>query len=55
MLQLLPLDWTDFTMVGVGAATAYLIPWSLLPDAIDADPEQACRASTPPGWCSVRS
>ena len=25
-------------MVGVGAATAYLIPWSLLPDAIDADP-----------------
>ena len=25
-------------MVGIGAATAYLIPWSLLPDAIDADP-----------------
>jgi GPH family glycoside/pentoside/hexuronide:cation symporter len=26
--------------VGVGASTAYLIPWSLLPDAIDADPEK---------------
>jgi GPH family glycoside/pentoside/hexuronide:cation symporter len=25
-------------LVGLGAATAYLIPWSLLPDAIDADP-----------------
>ena len=25
-------------MVGLGASTAYLIPWSLLPDAIDADP-----------------
>ena len=25
---------------GVGAATAYLIPWSLLPDAIDVDPER---------------
>ena len=25
-------------MVGIGASTAYLIPWSLLPDAIDADP-----------------
>ncbi|MFZ0406858.1 MAG: MFS transporter, partial [Cyanobium sp.] len=25
---------------GIGAATAYLIPWSLLPDAIDADPEK---------------
>jgi GPH family glycoside/pentoside/hexuronide:cation symporter len=24
----------------VGAATAYLIPWSLLPDAIDADPSK---------------
>ncbi|MEI8250308.1 MAG: MFS transporter [Synechococcus sp. ELA057] len=31
-----------FTIVlaGVGASTAYLIPWSLLPDAIDADPEK---------------
>ena len=27
-------------IAGVGAATAYLIPWSLLPDAIDADPEK---------------
>ena len=27
-------------MVGFGASTAYLIPWSLLPDAIDADPEK---------------
>ena len=26
------------SMVGIGASTAYLIPWSLLPDAIDADP-----------------
>jgi GPH family glycoside/pentoside/hexuronide:cation symporter len=25
---------------GVGASTAYLIPWSLLPDAIDVDPER---------------
>jgi len=25
---------------GLGAATAYLIPWSLLPDAIDADPDK---------------
>jgi GPH family glycoside/pentoside/hexuronide:cation symporter len=25
-------------LVGLGASTAYLIPWSLLPDAIDADP-----------------
>ena len=37
LLQLLPLIGL-ITMVGVGAATAYLIPWSLLPDAIDADP-----------------
>ena len=31
-----------FTIVlaGMGASTAYLIPWSLLPDAIDADPEK---------------
>jgi GPH family glycoside/pentoside/hexuronide:cation symporter len=30
------------TMVvaGIGASTAYLIPWALLPDAIDADPEK---------------
>ena len=25
-------------LVGIGASTAYLIPWSLLPDAIDDDP-----------------
>ena len=35
--QLLPLVGL-ISLVGVGAATAYLIPWSLLPDAIDADP-----------------
>tara|TARA_Y100001978_G_scaffold139166_1_gene124456 strand:- start:5011 stop:6348 length:1338 start_codon:yes stop_codon:yes gene_type:complete len=28
-------------LIGIGAATAYLIPWSLLPDAIDADPEKS--------------
>jgi glycoside/pentoside/hexuronide:cation symporter, GPH family len=27
-------------LAGLGAATAYLIPWSLLPDAIDADSEK---------------
>ena len=27
--------------IGFGASTAYLIPWSLLPDAIDNDPEKA--------------
>ncbi len=27
-------------LVGLGAATAYLIPWALLPDAIDADPDK---------------
>jgi GPH family glycoside/pentoside/hexuronide:cation symporter len=27
-------------VAGLGAASAYLIPWSLLPDAIDADPEK---------------
>jgi GPH family glycoside/pentoside/hexuronide:cation symporter len=27
-------------LVGFGASTAYLIPWSLLPDAIDQDPEK---------------
>ncbi len=27
-------------LVGLGASTAYLIPWSLLPDAIDVDPEK---------------
>ncbi len=26
--------------IGFGASTAYLIPWSLLPDAIDADPDK---------------
>jgi len=31
---------TTITTAGVGASTAYLIPWSLLPDAIDADPEK---------------
>ncbi|KGG16236.1 MULTISPECIES: MFS transporter [unclassified Prochlorococcus] len=28
------------TLLGFGASTAYLIPWSLLPDAIDADPDK---------------
>ena len=28
------------SLIGFGASTAYLIPWSLLPDAIDADPEK---------------
>ena len=37
LLNLLPLAGL-IALVGVGAATAYLIPWSLLPDAIDADP-----------------
>ena len=37
LLDLLPLAGL-IALVGVGAATAYLIPWSLLPDAIDADP-----------------
>ena len=27
-------------VLGLGASTAYLIPWSLLPDAIDADPDR---------------
>jgi len=27
-------------LAGMGASTAYLIPWSLLPDAIDVDPEK---------------
>ena len=27
-------------LIGFGASTAYLIPWSLLPDAIDQDPEK---------------
>ena len=27
-------------VLGLGASTAYLIPWALLPDAIDADPER---------------
>jgi GPH family glycoside/pentoside/hexuronide:cation symporter len=31
---------TTILIVGFGASTAYLIPWSLLPDAIDADPEK---------------
>ena len=37
LLKLLPLAGL-IALVGIGAATAYLIPWSLLPDAIDADP-----------------
>ena len=28
------------SLIGIGASTAYLIPWSLLPDAIDVDPEK---------------
>ena len=39
LLQLLPLVGL-IALVGIGAATAYLIPWSLLPDAIDADPSK---------------
>ena len=31
---------TIILIVGFGASTAYLIPWSLLPDAIDEDPEK---------------
>ena len=27
-------------VTGLGASTAYLIPWALLPDAVDADPEK---------------
>ncbi len=38
-LKLLALVLT-IVLAGVGASTAYLIPWSLLPDAIDADPER---------------
>jgi GPH family glycoside/pentoside/hexuronide:cation symporter len=38
-LRLLALVLT-IVLAGVGASTAYLIPWSLLPDAIDADPER---------------
>ncbi len=30
---------TTIMVIGFGASTAYLIPWSLLPDAIDADPD----------------
>ena len=28
-------------LLGFGESTAYLIPWSLLPDAIDADPDKS--------------
>jgi len=28
-------------LIGIGASTAYLIPWSLLPDAIDEDPHKS--------------
>jgi GPH family glycoside/pentoside/hexuronide:cation symporter len=38
-LKLLALVLT-IMLAGVGASTAYLIPWSLLPDAIDVDPER---------------
>jgi len=38
-LKLLALVLT-IVLAGAGASTAYLIPWSLLPDAIDADPEK---------------
>jgi len=38
-LKLLALVGT-IVVAGAGASTAYLIPWSLLPDAIDADPEK---------------
>ncbi|MFM7269814.1 MAG: MFS transporter, partial [Cyanobium sp.] len=38
-LRLLALVLT-IVLAGAGASTAYLIPWSLLPDAIDADPER---------------
>tara|TARA_Y100001968_G_scaffold292948_1_gene298570 strand:- start:39 stop:680 length:642 start_codon:yes stop_codon:yes gene_type:complete len=31
---------TIIVMTGFGASTAYLIPWSLLPDAVDADPDK---------------
>lgn len=37
MLALIPVIGL-IMLVGLGASTAYLIPWSLLPDAIDADP-----------------
>ncbi len=33
-------------LVGFGASTAYLIPWSLLPDAIDADPDKSAGVYT---------
>ncbi|MBM5800177.1 MAG: MFS transporter [Cyanobacteria bacterium K_DeepCast_35m_m2_023] len=38
-LKLLALVFT-IVVSGLGASTAYLIPWSLLPDAIDVDPEK---------------
>ena len=31
---------TIIVMTGFGASTAYLIPWSLLPDAVDEDPDK---------------
>ena len=39
LLSLIPLVGL-IGLVGMGASTAYLIPWSLLPDAIDADPDK---------------
>lgn len=39
LLRLIMLVGT-ILIVGLGASTAYLIPWALLPDAIDADPEK---------------
>ncbi len=37
--EIVPLLLT-IILVGFGASTAYLIPWSLLPDAVDWDPEK---------------
>ncbi|MFM7315237.1 MAG: MFS transporter [Cyanobium sp.] len=39
-LVLLAMLVLTILVVGLGASTAYLIPWALLPDAIDADPER---------------
>ena len=41
-------------LVGLGASTAYLIPWSLLPDAIDADVLEAV-AGIPIGAADLRA
>ena len=39
-LSRLALLIVTIVVAGIGASCAYLIPWSLLPDAIDADPEK---------------